>query len=130
MHYQIPWETLHLYFDTGLEEKKSELPRSVLYPNLNTGNGLFTTIDRKKGDYLCRFPGFWMHEELQVAAMALADDSYAFHTPYGKDYDWPPMVDLVYMTHRCKANKINTGKLKDEVKIQIHSQPQINNCTS
>ena len=82
MHYQIPVLTLHLYFDDHLAEKKSTLPPSKDHPHMVPGNGLFTTKDRKKGDYLCQFPGYWLHESLQEAAVKDASgDAYAFTTP-------------------------------------------------
>ena len=115
MHYQIPLDTLHLYFDLNLEERPSKIQPSPRYPNLIPGNGLFTTIARKKGELLCRFPGTWMHMEQKALAMADSNgDAYAFHPPT-EDKGWPPMRDLVYITHRCKANKINAGKVGDEV---------------
>jgi hypothetical protein len=120
MHYQIPWETLHLYFPNDLEVKKSEIPLSTSYPYLNPGKGLFTTKDRKMDEYLCSFPGYWLHSDLQEEAVAAAKgDSYAFTPPKDNDDAWPDgLLNLVYMSHRCKANKINAGKMGDEVQSQ------------
>ena len=116
MHYQIPQETLQLYYEADLEERPSTLSQSKLYSDSRPGNGLFTTIDRKAGEFVCAFPGYWMHQELYHQMKQdheLNGTFYAFTT--AGDAKWQGMHDLVYMTHRCAANKINAGKIKDEV---------------
>jgi len=114
MHFQIPMQTLSMFFMDGLEERPSTLPPSKKHPNMQVGTGLFTTKARKKAEKVCSFPGYWMHAELQVECTAMAaGDSYPFsvHERNG----WPAMHNLVYMTHPCQANYINAGKIQDQV---------------
>ena len=114
MHYQIPVETLEMYWQDGLEKRDSQLAKSTLCPGMTIGKGLFTTMPIKKGALVCYFPGYWMHDEHAKQCLKIAKgNSYAFSLPV--DQDWPAVYDIVFMTHRCDANYINAGKIRDDV---------------
>lgn len=117
MHYQIPQETLPLYYAKHLETKESSLPRSKSRPNQSPGDGLYTTKDRKKGEFICQFPGYWMEENVYGKQVAI-DHHYAFSIP--NTPAWGPMTNLIYVTHNCQANFINAAVIDEEVK-RIHA---------
>ena len=120
MHYMIPMETLHLYYDANYEVRQSQIAPSKRFPDQDPGKGLFTTVDRFKGDFLCSFPGYWMAADVFPTWMDTVQDSesYGFQIkqPDIKD-GWPEMPDLVYVSHVCLANRINAGKINDEVHV-------------
>ena len=119
MHYQIPDEQVHKFWDSTVLVKPSKLPKSKTYPNLEVGNGLFTTIARKAGDYICAFPGSWVSKDLYTHHGASRSDAeyYAFRTM--PEDGWWCMESLVYVTHPCNANKINAGQIQDEVQSTL-----------
>jgi hypothetical protein len=111
MHYQIPDEQVSHFWETSVVVQPSKLPQSTKFPDLVVGDGLFTSIAREKGDYICAFPGYWMDSTLfDFAGNA---NCYGFSTTPEKG--WPCMDSLVYVTHPCGANKINAGQIDDEV---------------
>lgn len=135
MHYMIPAETLHLYFEKGFEVKPSEIMPSASHPNQNPGKGYFTTIKRSKGDYLCSFPGYWMASTVYPRWTREVKDSesygFNFHQPNVKD-GWPDIQDLIYVSHACPANRINSGKIDTEVRTpppQLKTQHDFS-CTT
>jgi hypothetical protein len=120
MHYHIAPEDLHLYFSPGLESKDSLLPRSVSFPNMSPGTGLFTTKSRKANEFVCAFPGKWMETHV-YDRRSKQDGTYAFAIP--EDDSWDPMHNLIYVTHPCQANFINDAVVGSEVHRTTH-------CTS
>jgi hypothetical protein len=115
MHYMIPQEELPRYYPKDLKVKPSEVAPSKDAPF--PGNGLFTTVSRKKGEELCSFPGYWMASVVWTAyQLATKDTPYCFaitndNSPAG----WPDIPELLYVTHKCMANNINAGLVNDEV---------------
>jgi hypothetical protein len=116
MHYQIPHENLHLHFFEGLESKESSLKRSKSFPSMRAGDGLFTTKNKKKGDLLCAFPGCWVEKKMW-GQESTKPNRYAFTPPPGPE--WIPMSGLVYATHNCQANLINSAVIGDEVLLHM-----------
>ena len=112
MHYQIAANDTHLYFGADLTNKPSGVPSSKLLPNMEPGTGLFTEVPRKKNDLLCEFPGYWVERHM-FGTKAHNDGHYAFSL--SKDSGWDTMEELVYVTHTCQANFINSAIVGDEV---------------
>jgi hypothetical protein len=118
MHYQIPQETVHLFFVPDVVAKASSLPASKSCPRQLPGDGLYTIKSRKKGEFICQFPGYWMEENVYGKQVAI-DNHYAFGIPKGSD--WGTMKNLIYVTHNCQANFINAAVIGEEVKC-IHAR--------
>ena len=117
MHYQIACGDLHLHFTPGNKSKPSKVPASKKLPNMEAGTGLFTEVFRKKGDFLCAFPGYWVERHM-FGPQAHKNGHYAFSPP--KDSGWHAMEELVYVTHHCHANFINSAIVGGEV--LLHNQ--------
>ena len=120
MHYSVNEDDLHLHYHEDLEIKESGVKRSMERPYLIPGQGLFTTQDRKKNEYICGFPGWW--EELHLYdARTKIKDSYPFTVPDNKK--WGKMHNLVYVTHPCQANRINAAVIGTEVQQLVRVCP-------
>ena len=117
MHYQIPSEMLTKHFEEDVEVKPSKINRSTEFPNMDPGNGLFTKVARKKDDQIVSFPGYWMEANV-YGPHAAKNKHYAFSIP--KTGGWGPMTDLVYVTHECQANNINSATMGTEVILTPH----------
>jgi len=117
MHYQIACGDLHLHFGADLKSKPSEVLAGKKLPNMDAGTGLFTEVFRKKGDFICAFPGYWVERHM-FGPEAHKDGHYAFSLP--KDSGWDTMEELVYVTHNCQANFINSAIVGEEV--LLHNQ--------
>lgn len=77
-------------------------------------------------------PGYWVYRPFQNhCAKAAPGNTYPIAPPI--DIEWAQ--HLIYMTHRCKGNMINSGKINDEVHARalytclFHVHASNNTCT-
>jgi hypothetical protein len=128
MHYQIPRAKLDSYYENTLEAKTSTLVGTTAD---DPALGLFTTIKRKDGDFLCSFPGYWMCTDLAAEAQQTNKKLYVFSTENANLNEY-----LVYATHPCQANFMNSGIINDEVilityaLLKFHSHTHHTNTTN
>ena len=113
MHYHVQHGELTSYYKKTLETKPSTIP-SIEGSDKVVGEGLFSTVDIKKGDFICAMPGCWVTSRAAMSCNVqeqLPPDFYMFKL------DNLSQCGLGYLTYPSQANKINSATFKDKVII-------------
>ena len=95
--------------------KKSKVNPSQ---DVDAGDGLFTTVARKRNDVLCGFPGFWVPRQLSRHVDSKLAYAFALQDPWPKDM----IAEVYYVTHASLANKINSATYKQRVNARLSFQ--------
>jgi len=110
-----------MYYDKDLVRKPSLLQPTEDNPHLDPAMGLFTVTARRKGEFICSYPGYWMYGSVFPKWLKESDGaSYGFSFSHKTNDNWPNVEQLLYVTHPCLANTINAAKTGAEVLFRSH----------